>query len=182
MGLLNTRLSCAPPVADVAYALVKFIHVLAAALWIGAGVYNVFVIQRLLVTAAPETRRDFGARLFSASMRYINAVGGFTIVSGFALLYMHPNPMSGLTASTWGKLVLAAIILSFAVLYLLNFAVRPTMKAIGKISAEVPADLPMPANLRFLMARVRLTSIFNVILMVATFALMIGANVVYFGP
>jgi len=168
--------------ADTFYAVTKFVHVLAAALWIGAGVFNVFVIQRLLATAAPETRRDFGARTFVATMKYLNAMGGLTIASGFVLLYRHPNPMSGLTSSTWGKLVLAGILLSFAVLYLINFAIRPTMKAIGKITAQLPADLPPPVNVRFLLARVRITSIFNVVLMVATFGLMIGANVLYFGP
>lgn len=168
--------------ADVAYALVKFIHVLSAALWIGAGVYNVFVTQRLLATAAPETRRDFGARMMVATMKYINAVGGLTILSGFVLLYLHPHPMGSLTGSLWGKLVLAGILLSFAVLYLVNFAIRPTLKAIGKITAQLPADLPPPANVRFLMARVRITGIFNVVLIVTTFGLMIGANLVYFGP
>lgn len=167
---------------DVAYAFVKFIHVLAAALWIGAGVFNVLVMQRLLATAAPETRRDFGARVVVATMKYINATGGLTILSGFVLLYLHPHPMGSLSSSTWGKMVLAGILLSFAVLYLLNFAIRPTIKAIGKITAQLPSDLPPPANVRFLMARVRITSIFNVILIVATFGLMIGANVLYFGP
>lgn len=168
--------------ADIVYAIVKFIHVLSAALWIGAGVFNAFVIQRLLATAAPETRRDFGARVIVATMKYVNATGGLTIVSGFTVLYLHPHPMSTLTSSTWGKLVLAGILLSFAVLYLVNFAIRPTIKAIGKITSQLPADLPPPANVRFLMARVRITSIFNVLLMVATFGLMIGANVLYFGP
>ncbi len=168
--------------ADIVYAIVKFIHVLSAALWIGAGVFNVLVIQRLLATAAPETRRDFGARVIVATMKYVNATGGLTILSGFIVLYLHPHPMSALTSSTWGKLVLAGILLSFAVLYLVNFAIRPTIKAIGKITAQLPADLPPPANVRFLMARVRITSIFNVVLMVVTFGLMIGANVLYFGP
>jgi hypothetical protein len=168
--------------ADVLYGLVKFVHVLSAALWIGAGAFNVLVLQRLLATAAPETRRDFGARVFTASMRYVNATGGMTVLSGFLLLYLHPHTMANLTTSTWGKLVLAGMLLSFGVLYLINFAIRPTMRAIGKITAEMPKDLPPPASLRFLMARIRITSIFNVVLMLVTFALMIGANVVYFGP
>jgi len=168
--------------ADIAYALLKFIHVLSAALWIGAGVFNVFVIQRLLATAAPDTRRDFGARVFTASMKYLNAVGGVTVLSGFVLLYLHPHGMAGLTGSLWGKMVLAGMILSFAVLYLINFAIRPTMRAIAKISAQMPSDMPMPANLRFLMARIRITSIINILLLGVTFGLMIGANVVYFGP
>ena len=168
--------------ADTLYAVTKFFHVLAASLWIGAGVYNVFVVQRILATAAPASRKDLGGRLFAASMRYVNAMGSLTILSGFVLVSLHPHGWNGLRDSLWGKMVIAAIILSLAVLYLVNFAVRPTMKAVGKLQAQLPSDLPTPANLRFLMARMRITSIFNVVLMVGVFALMVGANVVYFGP
>jgi hypothetical protein len=167
---------------DIVYVAAKLIHVLAASLWIGAGVFNVFVIQRLLASAAPETRLDFGARVSNVGLRYVNAMGILTVLSGFLVLYLHPHPFGGLTESTWGKLVLAGIVLSFAVLYLINFAIRPTMKAIAKVAAQVPADMPMPANLRFLMVRVRVTSIFNLLLMVSIFATMVGANSVYFGP
>lgn len=168
--------------ADAVYGAVKVLHVVCATLWVGGAAWDAFVVRRALGRAPPDTRRNFGAQLVAPTARLLNAAGGLTVLSGLVLVYRHPHGFSGLTASTWGKLVLFSLIAGLLALYLLNFAIRPTFRAIAKIQAEVPPEMPPPANLRFFQARLRVASLLHVGILVAVLATMTAANVVYFGP
>jgi hypothetical protein len=167
---------------NAGYALLKVLHVAFAAMWLGGGAFNVFVLQRQLAQATVIVRREFGGRYFAALGPYFNIVGLLTILTGLGLVYLHPLGTGGLTTSLWGRLIVFGLVASLLVLYLVNFAIRPTFKAIAKIQASLEPDALMPVNLRFLLLRVRVTSVLNVVILFGVAAAMVGANVSVFGP
>lgn len=167
---------------DYVYFGLKVLHVFLAVLWVGGGVFNLFLIQRLLAQSTLPTRREFSGRLFPAALRYFNAVGGFTLLTGAGLVSLHPHGWGGLADTRWGRTILFSLIASLLVLYLLNVAIRPTIKALAKAAEEMPPGSEPPAGIRFLQARLRFALYLATGILLLILVLMVYANSVYFGP
>lgn len=167
---------------DYVYFGLKVLHVAAAVLWVGGGVFNQFLVQRLLTQSSPGTRREISGRLFPAVIRYFNAVGGVTLLTGVGLVGFHPHGWGGLAETRWGRTILFSLIASLLVLYLLNVAVRPTVKALAKATAALPPGSEPPPGIRFLQARLRFASYLGTGILLLILVLMVYANSVFFGP
>ena len=167
---------------DVQFFLVKLVHVVLAALWLGGALLNLVLLQPILGKATYASRREVLGRLSPALNKYFGVVGGLTFVTGLLLVWVHPNGWTDITQTAWGKAVLFSLVLTFFVMYLGGAAIRPTLKAIAKVQSQLrPEDEP-PANLRFMITRLKVTSWMVVVLLAIVFAVMVWADKLSSGP
>ena len=167
---------------DAAYLVTKILHVTFASMWVGGGLLNLVVVQPALLKALPGTRQEAMGRLSTPLFRYNATVGGLVLASGLLLVSLHPYGWDGLTETPWGRLVLFALIVNIAVLYLAGTSVRATLKVMAKVAlAAKPGDEP-PMNLRFLQTRLRFTTLLMNGLVLLVLFVMVFANALYAGP
>ncbi|MBI2076823.1 MAG: hypothetical protein HYT80_00420 [Euryarchaeota archaeon] len=167
---------------DAAYLATKILHVTLASMWVGGGLLNLLVLQPVLLKALPGTRQEVMGRLAPPLFRYNSIVGGLVLASGALLVTLHPNGWDGLTKTPWGRVVLFAIIVTVAVLYLAGTSVRATMKVMAKVVAATKPGEEPPMNLRFLQARLRFTTFLMNGLVLLVLFVMVFANALYAGP
>ncbi|MGH2628283.1 MAG: hypothetical protein ACRDHY_16715 [Anaerolineales bacterium] len=164
-------------------AVINVLHVLVAATWVGAAVYGQVVMGPLMAKLTPLARREVGAIGMPAGLKFGNAMGGFTLLTGLVLLHGFLE-VRGLTWGTfysdpWGKYVAFALIMNLLVLYLINFSVRPTLRALAKLMPEVDPEQPPPPNVVFLQRRLVFTSRLGVALLLLAAVVMVTANALY---
>lgn len=165
------------------YTLAKVVHVFFAATWLGAFLYGQVVVMPLLNRVTPMTRREVTNHLGPKGLKMSNAWGGFTLLSGLFLLEGSLDAR-GLSwgdfyEDPWGRHVAFALIANLLVLYLINFAVRPTMRALGKITADAPPNEPPPANAAFFHKRIAFTNRLALGILLLGFVAMVVANAQY---
>lgn len=169
-------------VFHVGYTILKVLHVLFAVSWLGGGLFNILVVQRALAEATPSTRREVAGRLFPVMNRFFGIGGGLTLLTGLGLLYLHPHGAWPLLNDQWGRLIAFSVVATLACLYLAGTSIRATFNAVQKAMATLAPGDPVPGNVRFLLVRLQVTSIFIAVLLAIVLALMVWANQVYFGP
>jgi putative copper export protein len=158
------------------FFLVKVVHVGFAALWLGGAILNLVLLQPILGKATYASRREVLGRLSPAMNKYFGIVGGIAFLSGLALVGLHPNGWTNITQTAWGKTVLFALVLTLFALYLGAAAIRPTLNAIAKVQSQLKPEDEPPANLRFLITRLKVTSWMVAILLALVFAVMVYAD------
>lgn len=156
------------------YTVVKFFHVIFAATWVGTGIYSGAVMGPAIMQSTPSTRREFMGRIAPVNMKWNNMMGGFTILTGLATWYLQRDAFT--TDDLWSRLVVFSLIGALALLYLLNFALRPTLRAMEKVMTNTPPNEPPPPNLRFLQKRMAVTSGLMLLILVMVLAAMVAAN------
>ena len=101
--------------ADLLTLVVRYVHIFSAILWIGALGFSVMVLRRVVPKLEMPARKDVLRQLIPVVIRFIPATATLTIVFG-ALLYLmmgnfDPNALWG---STWGLVILGALVLALA--------------------------------------------------------------------
>ena len=133
------------------YAALKLIHVLLAAAWVGAGILSNLVLMPVLARATPMTRREVMGAFSPRMLRFSNMVGGLTLLSGLVLLIPALDARGltwgGLTDDPWGRFIAFGLIMNLLALYLVNFAIRPTARVMGKLQQELPPHPPPPPHI-----------------------------------
>lgn len=167
---------------DIPFYLVKVVHVGFAALWLGGSMLNLVLLEPVLGKATYPTRREVLGRLSPALNKYFAMVGGLTFLTGLGLVSLHPNGWTNITQTAWGKTVLFALVLALFALYLGGASIRPTLKAIAKVQAQLGPEDETPANLRFLVKRLQITSWMVAALLLLTFVIMVWSDALSSGP
>ena len=103
--------------ADVVALVVRFFHIMFGIAWIGAIMYGVGVLRRVLPRVEPAARKAAMKQLLPVVTRYIPGSAVMTIVTG-AILYLyigvylaHMN-LDAFLGTRWGLTLLAALIFS----------------------------------------------------------------------
>lgn len=169
------------------YVVTKMLHVFFAVAWLGGALlWNVLVVPQLQKLGPPAGPQAMFA-MFEPFLKYGNAMGGLTVLTGLGLVSMHPSSggWGALLDTLWGRLVAFAIIGSLAMLYLINVAIAPTARKIMEVMKDMPAPPadrtddappPPPPGIQLLQKRLvfsgRLVLIIGLIVLVA----MVAAN------
>lgn len=159
------------------YAFLKIFHVLFATAWVGGALFGALIIQPLVGQSTPATRREFGGRLYPLMLRYGNIFGGFTLLTGLLLVAVTVDDWNVLLVTNWGKLILVGLLGNFFVLYLLNFAAAPTLRALEKLTANQRLDDPPSQLLVFMQKRLVFTSRLSLVILLIVLVAMVSANV-----
>lgn len=98
---------------DLVALTLRYLHIAFGIAWIGAVAYGVGVLRVALPRADPPASQGVMRHLIPVATRYIPFAGAMTILFGAVLyLYMGVFDANILVGSTWGQLLLAALILA----------------------------------------------------------------------
>jgi hypothetical protein len=114
--------------------LVRYGHVLGAALWAGGYALLAFVIVPLLARAPGETL----GRLAIAAVRLLTYAGTATIFFGI-LLIGRTRGMASLVGGEWGGIVIASFVTAVALLGIGDGALRPALRRLAAGGDGAPA-------------------------------------------
>jgi uncharacterized membrane protein len=92
------------------YAIVRWVHILAGAAWLGEVMMVVFVLLPALASTQPDKRRAFISNVFPKVFRLASVLAGMTLAAGLALNYMLTGGWQDLgayLATRSGKAILA---------------------------------------------------------------------------
>jgi len=164
-------------VAFEGYVVTKILHVFLAVAWIGAALYQQILVQPVLGAVDPAARRQVAGRLMPQSIRYNNIVGGLTVLTGIGLVSMHPEyGWSDLLTTFWGRLVSFSLVGALAMLYLLNVAIRPTLRTLQDKMGELREGEEPSAGLQLLQKRLVFSGRLALIIGLIVLAAMVVAN------
>ena len=103
--------------ADILELVVRYAHIVSAILWIGGLGFSVMVLRSAISRMGMPARRDTMLQLIPLSNRFIPRVAISTIVFGTVLYLMMGNfDPQILWGTTWGRVMLAALILAVGLL------------------------------------------------------------------
>lgn len=108
--------------------LVRYGHVLSAAVWVGTYALLSFLIVPLLGSARDERL----GRLAIAAVRVGTYAGTSTMAFGFVLISRTTEGYGSLFGTVWGALVLASIATAVALLGLGDAGLRPAIRRLAK--------------------------------------------------
>jgi len=149
----------------------KVLHVLIAATWLGTGIAMNLVVLPQIRKAGPAILRDLMPKLGEASLRFGNILGGLTFLTGLLLAYLQDGNLRFEGAR--GRMLVIVLAFNLTALFLLNYAIRPSMRAIAKISAGVrPGEAP-PMQLVFFQKRIAINGMLILVLVVLAAAIMV---------
>jgi uncharacterized membrane protein len=99
--------------ADFVALVLRFFHIAFGIAWIGAMMYGVGVLRRALAQVEMPVRKETMRRLIPILTQYIPGSAAMTILFGFVLyLWMGALDPSVLVGSSWGRTLLAALVLA----------------------------------------------------------------------
>ena len=104
--------------------LVRYGHVLSAAVWVGTYALLSFLIVPLLMR---ERGGELG-KLAVASVRVGSYAGTLTMAFGFVLIARMREGYGSLVGTTWGAFVLASVAAAVALLGLNDACLRPALR------------------------------------------------------
>ena len=116
--------------------LVRYGHVLSAAVWVGTYALLCFLI-------VPSLRRERGGeldRLAIASVRVGSYAGTLTMAFGFVLIARTREGYGSLVGTAWGALVLASVVAAVALLGLNDAGLRPALRRLIRGGDGGPAQ------------------------------------------
>ena len=103
--------------ADILELVVRYAHIASAILWIGGLGFSVMVLRSAISRVGMPARKDTMLQLIPLANRFIPRVAISTIVFGTILYLMMGNfDPQNLWGTTWGRAMLAALILSLGLL------------------------------------------------------------------
>ena len=98
---------------DFIALVIRFFHIAFGIAWIGAVFYGVGVLRRALAHMEMPARRETMRHLIPVITRYVPGSAVMTILFGVLLyLYIGAFDVPYLTESTWGRVLLAALVLA----------------------------------------------------------------------
>ncbi len=119
--------------ADILELFVRYVHIVSAILWIGGLGFSVMVLRSAISRAGMPARTDTTRQLIPIANRFIPRTAISTIVFGTILYLLMGNlDPQILWGTTWGLLMLAALILALGLLVFGIVVVRRASERILK--------------------------------------------------
>lgn len=155
------------------FSILRALHVLCAALWLGAGAMLTLFILPSVRDAGPAGGSVMGAAVRRGVPAFMASVGGLTILSGLWLYWLWARSVGSAGMHSTGGIMLGigaacgigAVILGGAVL-------SPTSKKIAALAAEGPPDEARKAQIGALQNRMASAGKLALTLMVLALLLM----------
>jgi uncharacterized membrane protein len=103
--------------ADLVALVLRYLHIFFGIAWIGAVLYGLGVLRRVLPQLPMEARKETLRRLIPVMTRYLPGSAAMTIIFGFALyLRLGALDPATLLEGPWGQTLLFALVLSLVAL------------------------------------------------------------------
>jgi len=138
-------------VVNTVVALVlRFLHIWFGIAWIGAVVYGVAVLRRALARVDTAVRKELMKQLIPVVTQFLPGSAVMTILFGALLyLYLGAFDVPYLTESSWGRILLAALVLSLTAFTIgMVFGVGSAREILGHLKEEPCAHGPQVGALQ----------------------------------
>ena len=141
----------------VVAVVLRFFHIVFGVAWIGAVMYGVSVMRRVLGKMDPAARKETMKRLIPVVVRYLPVSAALTIILGASLyLYLGSFDPAVLVGTPWGLVLLTALVLALTAFAIgLLFGIRSAKKILGHLNEDACTHGPEVGALqkRFNMAQ-----------------------------
>lgn len=138
--------------------LVQFLHVFTGILWIGGGLYTLFVQTPSLMAAPPQARGPVLGQLVPRQVTYLLRLGEITIATGILNIFAsgRGRELEDLLGSRWAVAIVIGATLAIVLLGLGHAVIKPSALRLLQVGARVAAgDAAAPAEAQAIIARLR---------------------------
>jgi uncharacterized membrane protein len=160
--------------ADLFRITTQFLHVFSGVLWIGGGLYTLFVQLPALLAAPPAARGPVSAQLAPRQITYILRVAELTIATGFLNLLASGRAQQLLDplSSRWSIVLGLGILLAIGLYVLVRMTVVPWTRRMLTLGPQAAAgDAAAAAEVGQIIERVkaigRVQIVFGVLIILA---------------
>ncbi|TMB60723.1 MAG: hypothetical protein E6I57_01745 [Chloroflexi bacterium] len=139
---------------DLIRVTVQYLHVLTGVLWIGGGLYTLFVQTPSLMSAPAQSRGPVLGQLIPRQVNYLLRLGEITIATGLINLFASGKArlLENVFSSRWGIAIVLGAAMAIALLILSHTVIKPAAMRLLEVgpkaaqgdpaaSMEVPAIL-----------------------------------------
>jgi uncharacterized membrane protein len=166
-------------VADLFRILVQFLHVFAGILWIGGGLYTLFVQTPALLAAPAPVRGAAIAQIAPRQIRYLLRLGEITIGLGILNLFVsgRAQQLQDLFGSRWAIAMAVGALLAVLLLALGHAVLKPAVSRLLEVGPRAGSgDAAAAAESATILARLRRMGYAQIVLGVAIVFAMVLAR------
>jgi uncharacterized membrane protein len=159
--------------------LVQFLHVFTGVLWIGGGLYTLFIQTPALMAAPPQARGPVLGQLVPRQVTYLLRLGEITIATGILNLFAsgRGRELENLLGSRWAVAIVIGAILAVVLLGLGHAVLKPSAMRLLQVGARVAAgDAAAPAEAQAIIARLKTVGYAQIVLGVVIVLAMVTAR------
>jgi uncharacterized membrane protein len=145
-------------VDDLFRITVQFLHVFSGVLWIGGGLYTLFVQLPALMASPPAARGPVLAQLAPRQVRYLLRVAEVTIATGVLNVFAsgRGQQLSDPLSSRWAIVLTIGILLALGLYGLTRAAIVPAIRRMLALGPQAAAgDAAAAAEAGRIVARLR---------------------------
>jgi uncharacterized membrane protein len=138
--------------------LVQFLHVFTGVLWIGGGLYTLFIQTPALMAAPPAARGAVIAQLAPRQVVYLLRLGELTILTGFLNVFTsgRGQQLQDLFGSRWAIAIAVGALLAIVLLAIGHAVLKPSVSRLLEVGPRAGSgDAAAGAEVAKIQARLR---------------------------
>jgi uncharacterized membrane protein len=129
---------------DLIRITAQYLHVLTGVLWIGGGLYTLFVQTPALMSAPPAARGPVLGQLIPRQINYLLRLGEFTILTGFINLFASGKArlLENVFSSRWGIAIVLGAAMAIALLIIGHAILKPSAMRLLELGPRAASGDP----------------------------------------
>ncbi len=143
---------------DVIRITMQFLHVFTGLLWVGGGLYTLFVQTPSLMAAPPQARGPVLGQLVPRQVTYLLRLGEITIATGVLNLFAtgRARELENAFGSRWAAAIVVGAILAIVLLALGHAVIKPSAMRLLEVGPRAAGgDAAAGAEAGAIIARLR---------------------------
>jgi uncharacterized membrane protein len=159
--------------------LVQFLHVFSGVLWIGGGLYTLFVQTPALLAAPPQARGPVMGQLVPRQVNYLLRLGELTILTGLLNFFVSGKAqlLGEIGTSRWALSIVVGATLAVVLLGIGHGILKPSATKLLALGPRAAAgDAAAGAEAAAIMARLKRVGQAQIVLGVLIIAAMVTAR------
>jgi uncharacterized membrane protein len=129
---------------DLIRITVQYLHVLTGLLWIGGGLYTLFVQTPALMSAPPQARGPVLGQVIPRQLNYLLRLGEITIATGLINLFASGKArlLENVFSSRWGIAIVLGAAMAVALLVIIHVVIKPAAMRLLEVGPKAAAGDP----------------------------------------
>ncbi|HZP96737.1 MAG TPA: hypothetical protein VFC31_10435 [Candidatus Limnocylindria bacterium] len=164
---------------DIFRILVQFLHVFTGVLWLGGGLYTLFVQTPAFMAAPPQARGPVLGQVVPRQVTYLLRLGEITIATGILNFFAtgRGREIENILGSRWAIAIVIGALLAIALLALGHAVIKPSAMRLLAVGPKAAAgDAAAGAEAGAIIARLRTVGYAQIVLGVAIILAMVTAR------
>lgn len=164
---------------DLFRIVVQFLHVFTGLLWLGGGLYTLFVQTPALMAAPPQARGPVLGQLIPRQVTYLLRLGEITILTGLLNFFAtgRARQLEDLFGSRWAIAITIGAVLAVTLLALGHAVIKPSALRLLEVGPKAGSgDAAAGAEVAAIGARLKKVGYAQIALGLAIIAAMVTAR------